>query len=196
SIIKIDVEGMETKVLNGAINTIKKYRPLLYIEAINSIEFKRINVILEKLDYVYWNTFNATPTHLYYPKERLEYKDILSNVSYHNALESYRITQSLNYSKKLSVEISKIIEITSKNNIELYTRINDLEVQKAKLNKEKCQFEQDLKVCKEKLKQKDSELKRIENTLSYRIGNRIVKSKNIKDILILPYNLFKEYRNF
>ncbi|EAH5271027.1 hypothetical protein CQV84_09700, partial [Campylobacter coli] len=165
-------------VLNGAINTIKKYRPLLYIEAINSIEFKRINVILEKLDYVYWNTFNATPTHLYYPKERLEYKDILSNVSYHNALESYRITQSLNYSKKLSVEISKIIEITSKNNIELYTRINDLEVQKAKLNKEKCQFEQDLKVCKEKLKQKDSELKRIENTLSYRIGNRIVKSKN------------------
>ncbi|EBF6110852.1 FkbM family methyltransferase [Campylobacter coli] len=196
SVLKIDVEGMETKVLNGAINTIKKYRPLLYIEAINSIEFKRINVILEKLDYVYWNTFNATPTHLYYPKERLEYKDILSNVSYHNALESYRITQSLNYSKKLSVEISKIIEITSKNNIELYTRINDLEVQKAKLNKEKCQFEQDLKVCKEKLKQKDSELKRIENTLSYRIGNRIVKSKNIKDILILPYNLFKEYRNF
>ncbi|ECO2825103.1 methyltransferase type 12, partial [Campylobacter jejuni] len=69
-------------------------------------------------------------------------------------------------------------------------------MQKAKLNKEKCQFEQDLKVCKEKLKQKDSELKRIENTLSYRIGNRIVKSKNIKDILILPYNLFKEYRNF
>ncbi|AJC84182.1 FkbM family methyltransferase [Campylobacter peloridis] len=213
SVLKIDVEGMETKVLNGAINTIKKHRPFLYIEAINNAEFRKINVILEKLDYVYWNTFNATPTHLYYPKEQLKDKDILSNISFHKTLESYRMTQSLNYSKKISTEISKIVEMISKNNVELYKEINRLEVQKSELDKkieniqsEKYQLEQELKNYKEvlhkasidklKLKQKDEEIKRIENTLSYRIGNRIVKSKNIKDILMLPYNLLEEYRKF
>ena len=30
--VKIDVEGYETNVINGALETIKKYRPLLYIE--------------------------------------------------------------------------------------------------------------------------------------------------------------------
>ncbi|EGK8006520.1 FkbM family methyltransferase [Campylobacter lari] len=231
SVLKIDVEGMEAKVLNGAINTIKKYRPFLYIEAINNIEFRKINVILEKLDYVYWNTFNATPTHLYYPKEQLKDKDILSNISFHKTLESYRMTQSLNYSKKISTEISKIVEITSKNSIELYAKINDLESQKEKWNEieleqnkkirqlqlQNDKLEQDLQFHKEKLDAtlvnyegmsarsekyrqeiifKDSEIKRLENTLSYRIGNRIVNAKNIKNVILLPYHLYMEYKSF
>ncbi|HEB9312194.1 TPA: FkbM family methyltransferase, partial [Campylobacter coli] len=241
SVLKIDVEGMETKVLNGAINTIKKYRPILYIEAINNIEFRKVNVILEKLDYVYWDTFNATPTHLYYPREQLDDKDILSNISYHNTLESYRITQSLNYSKRISSEISKIVEITSKNSTDLYAKINDLESQKEKWNEielkqnkeisqlqlQKDKLEQDLQFHKEKLDKisvnytgmvarfkkqeilnarnekyrqeiifKDNEIKRLENTLSYRIGNRIVNAKNIKNIILLPYHLYMEYKSF
>lgn len=31
-LIKIDVEGMEERVLRGAVNTIRKYRPFLYVE--------------------------------------------------------------------------------------------------------------------------------------------------------------------
>ncbi|EAK9994286.1 FkbM family methyltransferase [Campylobacter lari] len=231
SVLKIDVEGMETKVLNGAINTIKKHRPFLYIEAINNVEFKKINIILEKLDYVYWNTFNATPTHLYYPKEQLKDKDILSNISFHKTLESYRMTQSLNYSKKISTEISKIVEITSKNSTELYAKINDLESQKEKWNEieleqnkkirqlqlQNDKLEQDLQFHKEKLDAtlvnyegmsarsekyrqeiifKDNEIKRLENTLSYRIGNRIVNAKNIKNVILLPYHLYMEYKSF
>ncbi|MCV3482717.1 FkbM family methyltransferase [Campylobacter sp. CNRCH_2014_0184h] len=266
SVLKIDVEGMEVKVLNGAINTIKKHRPFLYIEAISNVEFRKINVILEKLDYVYWNTFNATPTHLYYPKEQLKDKDILSNISYHKTLESYRITQSLNYSKRISSEISKIAEIVSKNSTDLYAKINALESQKEKWNEieleqikeisqlqsQKDKLEQDLQFHKEKLdttlvnyagmmarfkKQeilqkkllvdnkiyqrkanealsnfkdmsarsekyrqeiifKDNEIKRLENTLSYRIGNRIVNAKNIKNVILLPYHLYMEYKSF
>ncbi|AJD01202.1 FkbM family methyltransferase [Campylobacter lari] len=231
SVLKIDVEGMETKVLNGAMNTIKKYRPFLYIEAINNVEFKKINIILEKLDYVYWNTFNATPTHLYYPKEQLRDKDILSNISYRDTLESYRITQALNYSKKISSEISKIVEITSKNSTDLYAKINDLESQKEKWNEieleqnkeirqlqlQNDKLEQDLQFHKEKLDAilvnyegmsarsekyhqeiifKDNEIKRLENTLSYRIGNRIVNAKNIKNVILLPYHLYMEYKSF
>ncbi len=308
SILKIDVEGMETKVLHGAINTIKKYRPFLYIEAINNVEFKKNNIILEKLDYVYWDTFNATPTHLYYPKEQLRDKDILSNISYRDTLESYRITQSLNYSKRISSDVSKTIQIISKqmvnlqekldnfalqkekwNEVELEQnkeisqlylqkdkleqelqfykeKVNDLQSQKEKWNEveleqnkeisqlylQKDKLEQELQNCKEKLDKalvnykgmearfkkqedlqkrlltnnkifqrklkealanlkgmsarferhrketnfKDSEIKRLENTLSYRVGNRIINAKNIKNIILLPYHLYIEYKNF
>ncbi|ECQ5431624.1 glycosyltransferase, partial [Campylobacter coli] len=43
---------------------------------------------------------------------------------------------------------------------------------------------------------KDNEIKRLENTLSYRIGNRIVNAKNIKNIILLPYHLYMEYKSF
>lgn len=49
--IKIDVEGMELQVLSGAINTLKKYRPVLFVE--NNIaenSNKLINTIIN-LDY-------------------------------------------------------------------------------------------------------------------------------------------------
>ena len=46
-IIKLDVEGHEDQVIKGAINTIKKYKPLLYIERPS----KNIVKILGKLKY-------------------------------------------------------------------------------------------------------------------------------------------------
>ncbi|EPY8040979.1 FkbM family methyltransferase [Campylobacter coli] len=262
SILKIDVEGMETKVLHGAINTIKKYRPFLYIEAINNVEFKKNNIILEKLDYVYWDTFNATPTHLYYPKEQLRDKDILSNISYRDTLESYRITQSLNYSKRISSDI----QIISKQMVNLQEKLDNFALQKEKWNEveleqskeinqlqsQKERLEQELQNYKEKLDKalvnykdmearfvkqealqeklfadnkifqrklkealvnfkgmtarseryrqevviKDNEIRRLENTLSYRVGNRIVNAKSIKNVVLLPYHLYLEYKNF
>lgn len=266
SILKIDVEGMETKVLHGAINTIKKYRPFLYIEAINNVEFKKNNIILEKLDYVYWDTFNATPTHLYYPKEQLRDKDILSNISYRDTLESYRITQSLNYSKRISSDVSETIQIISKQMVNLQEKLDNFALQKEKWNEveleqskeinqlqsQKERLEQELQNHKEKLDKalvnykdmearfvkqealqeklfadnkifqrklkealvnfkgmtarseryrqevviKDNEIRRLENTLSYRVGNRIVNAKSIKNVVLLPYHLYLEYKNF
>lgn len=43
ALIKIDVEGYETNVLLGAIKTIKKFRPIIYVE--NNLKQKRINTI-------------------------------------------------------------------------------------------------------------------------------------------------------
>ncbi|EFN2762167.1 FkbM family methyltransferase [Campylobacter coli] len=220
SILKIDVEGMETKVLHGAINTIKKYRPFLYIEAINNVEFKKNNIILEKLDYVYWDTFNATPTHLYYPKEQLRDKDILSNISYRDTLESYRITQSLNYSKRISSDI----QIISKQMVNLQEKLDkalvnykDMEARFVKQEALQEKLFADNKIFQRKLKEalvnfkgmtarseryrqevviKDNEIRRLENTLSYRVGNRIVNAKSIKNVVLLPYHLYLEYKNF
>ena len=56
-LIKIDVEGMESEVINGAEETIRKFRPILYVE--NDREEKKEALIqqIRDLDYeCYWDT--------------------------------------------------------------------------------------------------------------------------------------------
>lgn len=68
-IIKIDVEGMELNVLKGAINTINKFKPLLYIETKKQEDFEIINNFLIPLGYEANRQFNATPTTLFLPND-------------------------------------------------------------------------------------------------------------------------------
>ena len=63
--IKIDVEGMELSILKGAAELLKKDRPFLYIEAHNIEFFEEIKSYLDTFSYIYCDTFNATPTHLF-----------------------------------------------------------------------------------------------------------------------------------
>jgi len=70
SIIKIDVEGMELKVLHGARETIALHRPLLYVEAHDG-EYAELAQWMADHGYERRSRFNATPTYYYAPKERL-----------------------------------------------------------------------------------------------------------------------------
>ena len=65
--IKIDVEGMELDVLEGAKRLIESDRPCLFIESHNEDQFCAIHAFLEKWGYVYWRSFNATPTNWFAP---------------------------------------------------------------------------------------------------------------------------------
>ena len=53
-VIKIDVEGMELDVLAGAAKTIRRDRPLLYIECITERDFREVSRVLDAHDYCYW----------------------------------------------------------------------------------------------------------------------------------------------
>ena len=54
--IKIDVEGMEKDVLLGAKNTIKKYRPILYVENDRRDKSKELIELIQSYDYrLYWH---------------------------------------------------------------------------------------------------------------------------------------------
>ena len=83
SMIKMDVEGMEISVLKGSAEIIKHNRPKLYIEAQKLEDFKEISSFLSGLGYVYWKTFNATPTHLFLPGESLSVERRLANLQAH-----------------------------------------------------------------------------------------------------------------
>ena len=91
--IKIDVEGMEDKVLRGAQNLIEKNRPILYLEAQRFEEFKRIDEIMTKMDYVHCKVFGLALSHLYLPKEKVNAQDLSKKISIIS--EDYRKQKSL-----------------------------------------------------------------------------------------------------
>lgn len=67
-VMKIDVEGMEIPLLKGALKTINKFSPLLYIEAFEQNRLNEIINLLSPLGYGIVGVFNATPTYLFVRK--------------------------------------------------------------------------------------------------------------------------------
>lgn len=61
TLMKIDVEGNELKVLQGAIDTIRHCKPEIFIETSD----RKVLNFLKSLGYKHKTTYNATPTHHY-----------------------------------------------------------------------------------------------------------------------------------
>jgi FkbM family methyltransferase len=106
--IKIDVEGMELAVLNGARQLIKKDQPMLYVECQAETDFISIHQWLVDMGYVYWDTFNATPTHLFLHGSQVSSEQLQSHSLYQGARENYRTTVQQNeLRKKLDASAQK-----------------------------------------------------------------------------------------
>lgn len=73
--MKIDVEGMELDVLNGAKSIIEQNRPEIYVECQTRQDFERIHTWLAQFGYRYLSTFNATPTHHFGPNSSADGSD-------------------------------------------------------------------------------------------------------------------------
>lgn len=69
SVIKIDVEGHEDKVINGALNLIKKYLPIIVVES-EEIKIKLIEEILFPLNYTLKKN-TKDPNYIFYSKNIL-----------------------------------------------------------------------------------------------------------------------------
>lgn len=69
--IKIDVEGMELAVLQGAIQLINRDHPTIYVECQTELDFEAIHDFLSGHGYACVKTFNATPTQLYLHETQL-----------------------------------------------------------------------------------------------------------------------------
>jgi len=91
--VKIDVEGMEMSVLRGADKMIARDRPVFYIECMTEDDFHNVMTFMQPRDYLFWGTFNATPTHLFLPAEAVAPEQHLSHfqqLKIREVAESYR----------------------------------------------------------------------------------------------------------
>lgn len=94
-LIKIDVEGMELAVLQGGRGLIAQDRPLIYVECMSVNEFQVIEKWMVTQKYTYWDTFNATPTHLFIPQEHASLDQRLERLQRKEVIESYLVRQQL-----------------------------------------------------------------------------------------------------
>jgi glycosyltransferase involved in cell wall biosynthesis/spore maturation protein CgeB/predicted nucleic acid-binding Zn-ribbon protein len=93
--IKIDVEGMELDVLEGGIHRIQTDRPIIYVECQTEKEFRTIHDWFSNIDYGYWDTFNATPTHLFLPNERTTLDQRIARLQFKIVQDDYRLSMQL-----------------------------------------------------------------------------------------------------
>src|SRR5260370_34852291 len=72
--LKADVEGMEVDVLAGARQTIKKFRPVLYVENDREAHSEELITLIEELGYSMWwhlpkmfnpNNFAKNPNNIF-----------------------------------------------------------------------------------------------------------------------------------
>ncbi|MGA0610310.1 FkbM family methyltransferase [Caldimonas sp. KR1-144] len=94
-VIKLDVEGMEIDVLEGGRSLLERDRPLVYVECGTEAHYRRMSRWMAALNYTYWDTFNATPTHLFIPAERLSVEQRLQHLQAKSAQNDYKSNQLL-----------------------------------------------------------------------------------------------------
>lgn len=70
-LLKIDVEGMELNVIKGAIKTIKRNRPVVFVELQTVEEYNAFRSFLYAEEYIAIEIYNATPTVMFWPKEKI-----------------------------------------------------------------------------------------------------------------------------
>lgn len=63
TLIKIDAEGCELDIIKGGIETIRKYMPVMFVEAKKDEDLEEILKVLSPIGYVAGKKFNATPTY-------------------------------------------------------------------------------------------------------------------------------------
>ncbi|HET9757781.1 MAG TPA: FkbM family methyltransferase [Candidatus Limnocylindrales bacterium] len=74
-VMKIDVEGMEPRVIDGAARTLARWRPLIFAEAGKAHEYEALVAGLARHRYrPSGRVFNATPTYEFVPERRVSWE--------------------------------------------------------------------------------------------------------------------------
>ncbi|MFE4196516.1 FkbM family methyltransferase [Paenarthrobacter sp. NPDC056912] len=102
--MKIDVEGMELDVLNGAKLLIERDRPEIYVECQTRQDFERIHTWLAQYDYRYLSTFNATPTHRFGPSSSADGRDRFEQIVKQQVAATYYDQQLISQLRKSLTE--------------------------------------------------------------------------------------------
>ncbi len=100
AMIKVDVEGMEMDVLEGARELIRRDRPLIYVESQDEASFKRLAAWAAANNYGYWESFNITPTHLFRPLESFTQEQRFERLASREVIQEYRYNVQLRRARR------------------------------------------------------------------------------------------------
>ncbi|HEX2841173.1 FkbM family methyltransferase [Hyphomicrobium sp.] len=81
AMLKIDAEGMEVAILEGARRFLEANRPLIVVEAANATEFDTVANLLKRHDYTPISVFAATDTYLFSPSRTAEELERLARLA-------------------------------------------------------------------------------------------------------------------
>ncbi|WP_210447116.1 FkbM family methyltransferase [Vibrio crassostreae] len=116
-LMKVDVEGFELEVLKGAKELIQRDMPYIYVECLTEDEFATVSELLTDYGYSYWDTFNASPTHLFIPDRDISLDKKLNHVINKNLKDLYRSRHEVvELRKKLSNCNDKYRAVTKSSN--------------------------------------------------------------------------------
>ncbi|HEB06497.1 MAG TPA: FkbM family methyltransferase, partial [Halomonas sp.] len=104
--IKIDVEGMELAVLEGAEVLIQKDRPLLVIESVDTTHYESLRDFIKRNDYIYCSSFNGTPTHFFIHQDKVSGSPWI-NLFFEKGHEFYQMRHFHKKLKKTLQQLSK-----------------------------------------------------------------------------------------
>ncbi|NMP14783.1 FkbM family methyltransferase [Thalassotalea sp. Y01] len=215
-LIKIDVEGMELAVLKGGEALISKDQPIIYIECLNSEEFKwAYNWLIER-GYLYWDTFNATLTHLFVPKSQVSLEQQLAQVQYKNVQDSYkdilrhnrlsRMAKTAHQKLERIEEFTPLVDELRQKSTQFQSLNQKLEQYQIELNQADKKFQQQDKLIasleskvkglqfeKQELQQK---LTGVRTSLTYQLGSLFAGVRSPKSVLNLPKDLYRLFNDF
>ncbi|AZT84508.1 FkbM family methyltransferase [Marinobacter sp. NP-4(2019)] len=149
--LKIDVEGMEQDVLEGAKKLLTRDKPLLYIECQKKEDFHLIAQWVGSQGYIYNETYNATPTHLFIHKSKIGTNDQpeLTLVKLREALYE-RDAELQDTKERLNQSNLKYREV-NRNHGEIRQRVEDLRKELFESVERESRLNQENKLLQDKL---------------------------------------------
>lgn len=96
SLIKLDVEGMELSVLEGASKTILKNYPIIAVECFDKLSFQKIKKFLSVYGYFVLESANATPTFIFLTRNNINHMEILIKYLENTSISKFSANNSFN----------------------------------------------------------------------------------------------------
>ena len=172
-VLKIDVEGMEIAVLKGAKELISKDMPLLYIECQSEAHFAEIHKWVTQYGYVFWDTFNATPTHLFIHESQVSLSQQIERLVYKTVREEYRSSN----------DISRLQE-----------NLDSVNSQYRDLQLDSVTTREKLEAANSKNQDLANSIQEIISSVTFQVGLKIRNSLSFMGMLKLPIALWRIYR--
>lgn len=206
--MKIDVEGMEMDVLEGAGQLVKRDRPLLYVESQDEKMFRQLSAWAIANGYAYWETFNISPTHLFRPAEEVELGERLERWASREVIQEYRYNVQLRRARRFQkaaeenaaslkeriTELEKFLtddrrlselEITRQQ-----VQLGELQAQRAALDKELAGVKSQLKQVHRAANQAFARINEIQDSTLYQFSQALAGAMvSWRGLVLLPWRI-------